>query len=369
MTKRHARVFLSIAGLVLLTACTGPKGAGETRQILAGADSHDATFAVKQVTRETLPVLLDWPRRGAESDIEGWIKRSRGPADRIIEAGDVIDMAIWDNEESSLITQPTQKVVTLPPMVVSASGTIFMPYAGEVYVAKMTPDDARATVQEKMRGVIPSAQVQLNLQSGRKSSVDLVSGVRQPGSFVMPDRDFTIMALVAMGGGVLESMINPQIRLTRGGKLYGISVDTLLENPNLDTTLRGGDKVYIEDDERYFLSLGAVGTEAQIPFPNDRVTALDAMSLTGGVDENRGNPKGILILRDYPENAVRIDGTGPEKDRIIFALDLTTADGLFSAGEFPIQDRDLVLVTESPIPTTQSVLDVVSETVLISSRL
>jgi polysaccharide biosynthesis/export protein len=369
MIYRRVGVFLSIAGVTLLASCSLPKGAGETRQILAGADSPDATFAVKQVTRETLPVLLDWPHKGSESAVEGWIKRTRGPADRIIEAGDVVDISIWDNEESSLITTPTQKVANLPAMVVSSSGTVFLPYVDEVYIAKMPPDVARATIQEKMRAVIPTAQVQLNLKSGRKSSVDLISGVRQPGTVVMPDRDFTILGLLAVGGGVSDSMKNPQIRLTREGKLYGVSLDTLLKNPGLDTTLRGGDKVYVEADERYFLSLGAVGTEAPVPFPTDRVTALDAMSLVGGVDATRGNPKGILILRSYPERSLRTDGTGPEKDRIIFALDLTTADGLFSAGEFPIADRDLVMVTETPITNTETVLGIVTQAVLIGDKL
>ena len=40
-------------------------------------------------------------------------------------------------------------------------------------------------------------------------------------------------------------------------------MERLLADPSLDTTLRGGDKIYVEKDERYFLSLGATGREAQ----------------------------------------------------------------------------------------------------------
>lgn len=369
MFRRLKVFFLILAGFGLLAACDTPRGSGETGQILAGADSPDATFNVQQVTRDTLPTLLSWPAKPDETALAGWISRARGPADRIIEPGDTIDVSIWDNEEGSLLNQASQKVATLQGMTVSSSGTVFLPYVDEIYIAKMTPDAARAAVQEKMRTVIPSAQVQLNHKSGRKSAVDLVSGVRQPGSFVMPDRDFTLLALIAMGGGVTEQMRNPQVRLARGGNLYGISLDKLLKDPSLDTTLRGGDKVYLQADERYFLSLGAVGREAQVPFPTDRVTALDAMSLVGGVNESRGSPKGILILRDYAPGAVRTDGTGPVKERTIFALDLTTADGLFSAGEFPVHNRDLVLVTETKLVGVRSVLDIVDTAVLINARL
>jgi polysaccharide export outer membrane protein len=96
-----------------------------------------------------------------------------------------------------------------------------------------------------------------------------------------------------------------------------------------------------------------------VNFPRDRVTALDAMSLIGGVNQSSANPRGILILRNYPDSAVRTDGTGPSRDRMVFALDLTSADGLFSAGEFAIQDRDLVLVTQSDLVNTKTIFGLI----------
>ncbi|MEI6099137.1 MAG: polysaccharide export protein, partial [Alphaproteobacteria bacterium] len=163
-------------------------------------------------------------------------------------------------------------------------------------------------------------------------------------------------SVLAQGGGIPASMNNPQVNLSRGGKLYRISSERLLADPELDTTMRGGDKVFLEADKRYFLSLGASGTQAQVSFPRDRVTALEAMSLIGGLKASTADPKGILILRDYPDSAVRSDARGPSRDRMIFALDLTSADGLFSAGEFDIQNRDLVLVTQSPLVNTSTII-------------
>ena len=186
-----------------------------------------------------------------------------------------------------------------------------------------------------------------------------MSGVPNPGSYPLANRSTTLSTILALGGGIPSSMTNPQVNLSRGGKLYRISSDKLLSHPELDTTMRGGDKIFIEADKRYFLSLGAAGREAVMNFPRDTVSALDAMSIIGGVNQNTANPKGILILRDYPNSAVRADGAGPTKDRMIFALDLTSADGLFSAGEFAIQDRDLVLVTQSNLINTKTIFSLV----------
>jgi polysaccharide biosynthesis/export protein len=358
MALSPVRYLTLLALTALLGACALPQDVGEERQIIKGADDPAATFAVQPVTRDTLPALKTWPNSHPTANL-GWITRSATAPDPLIAAGDTLDLVIWDNDESSLLSSPEQKVVNLPGLTVSSKGTIFLPYADEVYIAKLTPDEARKTIQDKLTTIIPSAQVQLSFASGSLNSVELVSGVSNPGSFPLENRSTTLTSIIALGGGIPSGVPNPQVKLSRGGKLYRVSAETLLSNPDLDTTLRGGDKVFIEPDNRYFLALGAAGKEAIVNFPRDRVTALDAMALIGGVNQSSANPKGILILRDYPDSAVRSDGTGPSRDRMVFVLDLTGADGLFSAGDFTIQDRDLVLVTQSALVNTRTIFGLI----------
>lgn len=352
--------FLALAAVLALAGCNAPRGAGSASAILGGAEEADADYAVVQVTRETVAKVRDWPGMGGGAATSGWLPRKRGPASNIIAPGDKLDLAIWETGDTTLLSVPGQKLVSMPGLTVSPDGTVYLPYAEKVYVANMTADEARDAIQRDLQAIIPAAQVIVSHVPGRKATVDLVSGAARPGTFPMPDRDFTVLALIAQGGGISAEMVNPHVRLVRDGKLYGISADRLLKDPSQDTTLRGGDKVYVESDERYFIALGATGRESQVPFSRDRITALDAMSMMGGLNEARADAKGILILRDYPASAVRADGSGPPKNRMIFAIDMTTADGLFSAGEFLVQNRDLVLVTESPLGSSASVLGLVS---------
>ncbi|MGC1497705.1 MAG: polysaccharide export protein, partial [Sulfitobacter sp.] len=202
-------------------------------------------------------------------------------------------------------------------------------------------------------------QVQLAMGEGRGNSIDLVGGVNNPGNIKMPDQNFSVLAAISAGGGVSASMENPQVKLVRGHNIYATSIDRLYDNPTLDTRLRGGDKVIVEDDRRYFLSLGAAGREAQHPFNRDDVSALDALAIIGGVNDNRADPQGILILREYKPSAISAGTRGPRKTRVVFTLDLTTSDGLFSARNFHIQSGDLVLATESPITNTRTILGLV----------
>ncbi|MGJ8543830.1 MAG: polysaccharide biosynthesis/export family protein [Sulfitobacter sp.] len=347
-------IFLSLA----LAACgTLPRGAALQSEIVKNEDSETADFSVYPVTKAFLPVVADWPETGVQR--HGWIGKSAGAKTQIIQPGDILDVLIWDSGENSLLTSPGQRVADLSGMRVSQAGTIFVPYVGKIKVSGRSPDSARHLVQRQLEDIVPAAQVQLRMTEGRTNSVDLIGGVGSAGPVIMPDQDFTVLSALSAAGGVSGGMENPQVKLVRGSKIYSTSVDRLYENPALDTRLQGGDKVIVEEDRRYFLSLGASGQEAQFTFNRDKVTALDALSIIGGVNDTRANPKGVLVLREYPSNAVRADQSGPEHTRAVFTIDLTSSDGLFSARNFEIHSGDLVLATESAVANTRTILSLV----------
>ena len=354
-----------------LTACSLPRGAGLQSEVIAaqtdetGADISD--FAVFAVTRETIGFVNRWPVIGARS--YNWITRADQPSSLIIAPGDIVTVTVWDAEENSLLSGPGQRIARLEPMQVSSSGTIFLPFFGDLRIAGMSQQSSRSRIEESYFESSPSAQVQLSVEPGRANTANLVSGVSSPGSYPLDGRNVTVLELISMGGGVSGNLINPQIRLIRGDSIYGTSISRLYDNPQLDSVLVGGDRVIVEEDERYFLSLGAAGQETRHVFPADHFTALDAMAQIGGVSDSRADPQGILILRDYPSSAVGIAPQAPPKDRMVFIIDLTSADGLFSAGKFPIMSGDLVYATESPVTAAQAILGILGSLLNISNDL
>ena len=362
MDKKHN--FLRIGLLcatIFLTACGNlPRGAGLQNEVLKVKQDEEYiadSFAVAEVTRAMLPVYAEWPR--VNDYHYSWIKRQKQPANRIIAPGDTVSVVIWANEENGLLTSGAERSVAMPDLRVSSGGRIFLPYIDEVKISGMSPEHAREVIQEKYETVTPAAQVQLSLVEGRAREVSLVGGVGSPGTFPLPDQDYTVLSLLSAGGGVDDGLENPQIRLHRSGKIYGTSVSRLYDTPSLDTTLRGGDKVIVQGDSRYFLSLGATGTEARHVFPKDHLTAIEAMSIIGGVSDSRADPKGILVLRQYPAKYVDPLKAGPPNARMVFTIDLTTADGLFSAGQFRIQPGDLVYGTESPVTQARTIFGLI----------
>lgn len=340
-----------------VAACDAlPRGAPVEREVVEAASGEIADFAVYPVTRALVPVIADWPRTGERN--LNWIPSSGGARTQVIASGDQLQLTVWDSADDSLITNGDPSAV-IDALTVGPDGTIFVPYVGNVRVSGMTTQLARERLQEEIDIIAPSAQVQLEMVEGRTNSVDLVGGVGAPGRLPMPDRNYTVLNAIADAGGVRAGLDNPQIRLIRAGSIYGTSIDRLFAEPGLDTLLRGGDRVIVEEDRRYFLSLGAAGDQSQHAFPQDRVTALDALAIIGGVESRRGDPGGILVLREYPNSAVRADARGPDQSRVVFSLDMTNADGLFSARNFRINPGDLVLVTESPVTGVQTIFGLI----------
>jgi polysaccharide export outer membrane protein len=356
--QRVATVLFLAVGAVALAACATPRGAGLSSEILKAEDPENMSFAVVPVTRDNLASLGKWPMTGGEAG-HHWIGARQGPASAVIRPGDRISLTIWDSQENSLLAAEAEKAVNMVDLVVSPAGSIFVPYLDEVVVNGQTPDQARRQIQEALAPIVPSAQVQLAMEPGLQNSVDLVSGVAKPGSYPLPDRNYSILSLIALGGGIDKSMRNPVVRLIRGGQRYEIPAEKLLSIPSLNVTLRGGDKVLVEQDRRYFTALGATGTQSLIHFEQQEITAIETLSMIGGLEASRADPKGVLILREYPAAALRADGTGPSHQQVVFTFDLTRAEGLFAARSFRINPKDTVLVTEASLVATRNILGLV----------
>lgn len=360
--------FWPLVGVALLAAAceSVPRGSGlqsevlETRTASGKSAVNDALpqdFAVEPITRDSLGRFSSWPSR-TQGRSYSW-PSDHGARARQINPGDTISISIWVSEDNSLLTAPGQRVAEMPPMTVSPGGQVFLPYIGQIDLSGKSQERARAAIEEAYVKVTPSAQVQLRSVEGRQSSASVVGGVSTPGSYPLSDSGVTVLDMLALSGGVPETVKNPQVRLQRGNTTYGISLDRVMKDTALNVPVQGGDRLFVESDERYFLSLGAAGSRAQHYFPQDRVSALDAMSIIGGLEQERADAKGILVLRSYDPGVVRADGSGPRHARTIFTIDLTNADGLFSAGEFHIQPGDLIYVTESPLVSSRNVLSLV----------
>ncbi len=346
-------VFFCLAAGIT-AGCSLPHGAPQQSTVLAGSEAKDAPFAVVAVNAENLPYFSHWPNSSGSLGYS-WLGNGGGSGTVSIKPGDTLDVVVWDSQQNSLLANQAQKTVDIKGLRVSPAGDIFLPYVEEVHVAGLTAEEVRDTLQTELEPIVPAAQVQVAITPGNGNIVDLVSGVQNPGRFPITEPGLTVLSLVSQGGGISPDLRNPIVRLQRGGHTYTVPSNVLFENPSMNVEVRGGDKVVVQEDQRYFIALGASGREEMTYFPKDEVSALDALALIGGLNDTRADLRGVLVMREYPADAVRADGSGPPRRQVVFSFDLTNVDGLFAARNFKINPRDVVLATESPVQSATTI--------------
>ncbi len=332
-----------------------PRGAAMQTEVLRGTQGEDSDYQVVEVTRASLAEINSWPRPvGAVR--YSWVTTGAGATTRLIRAGDQISLAIWDSQQTSLLTTPEQRFAPMQNINVSTSGHIFVPYVGEIRVSGMTADTARRDIQQRMEMIVPDAQVQMSVAPGSNNTIDVVTGVASPGRIPLTEISPTILTVLAEAGGINPSMRNPLVRLQRSGVSYEIPAHRLFSEPAQDIQLRGGDRILVEPDQRSFIALGAAGRQEVVYFEREEINALDALSTIGGLSTARADLRGVMVLREYAQGDVRAEGPHPRKPWVIFTFNLTNADGLFAAQRFLIQPNDVVLATESPVPAISQML-------------
>jgi polysaccharide export outer membrane protein len=336
-------------------------------ELVGQAKAANAVYQVVMVTHANLQAVQGWPATGSGIGF-GWPSKGQSQVSRLIRPGDRLHLTVWDPQENSLLTTVEQRSATMEALVVAPDGTVFVPYIDLVTVGGLSPEAARAEIQQRLTAIAPSAQVQLAVAEGQQNTIDLVSGVQKPGRYPVATQGVTILSMLAEGGGIPPALRNPVVRLQRGDTSYAILAQELYRSSDRDILLRGGDRVVVEEDPRSFIVLGAAGAEKTVAFQKVSHTLLEGLSLSAGLSEARADPRGVLVLRQYGDKALRSDGRGPAKRDVIFAFDLSTGDGLFAARSFSLHPDDVVLVTESPLPAAAGIVGVFNATAALADR-
>lgn len=360
---------LVMAALWGLAACDLPRTAPPQATVLRDSKGEARDVMVVTLGRDTVEQVAQWALPEAAQP-RPWPPVGSGERGIILRPGDRLSLTVWDNETNSLLTSEGQKAVAIGVAAVSAAGTVFLPYIGEVAVGGLGVGAARARLQEQVAESFGAAQVQLEVEPGPGNMVGILGGVARAGSYPLPEGGLTALGLLGLAGGPTPALENPQLRLLRGGHSHGIALARLIDDPGADVRLRGGDRLMLEEDGRLFIALGASGKQDLIAFGRESLSALEAVSKIGGIASARGSPRGVLILREYPDSARDPAGRrGPDRVRVVFTLDLSDTEGLFAAARFAIAPGDLVMVTESPGNALRMSLALFSQGLGITQRL
>ena len=338
---------IQIVAITLLAACGLPRVGPSKSEIFSGSVQRQGNAFILRVNDHIARATAVLPALGFSRKF----RNASLIGSDTIRAGDTLGLSIWENVDDSLLAGKGLNATTLDGVQVDGSGYIFVPYAGRIKAAGSSPEAVRQIIVNLLREQTPDPQVQLRRFAGDGSTVSIIGAVGGQGIFLIERPTRTLGAMLARAGGVTIEPEVAQITVIRNKQREKVWFQDLYEHPEMDIALRGGDRILVETDTRAFTSLGATAKQGRISFPTQTISTIEALALVGGLNANAADPKGIFVFRNEDEKiANQVMGRKDLKvaQRIVYVLDLTKLNGMFTARDFIIRDQDTVYVTEAP---------------------
>lgn len=342
----------------ILSSCGLPRSGPTKNEIFSGSvERQGDAFLVVADDHVTRASAFD-PALGFS---QGFINAGALGSDTV-RPGDTLGLMIWENVDDGLLATNGANSSALEEIQVDGAGFIFVPYAGRIRASGNTPEGIRRIITEKLEAQTPDPQVVVKRLAGDGATVSLIGGVGAQGVYPIERPTRTLTAMLAQAGGITLPPEVTQITLIRGAHSGKIWLEDLYHDPRLDIALRAGDRILVEQDERFYTALGATGAQVKVPFETQTVSAIEALATVGGINTNLADPTGIFVFRDEPAEIAnkvlnRTDLMGEQ--RVIYVLDLTSPNGVFIARDFDIRDKDTVYVTEAPYSQFNKVLQAI----------
>ncbi|WP_369807826.1 polysaccharide biosynthesis/export family protein [Paracoccus sp. MKU1] len=369
LAARLTRIAI-LGGMLLVSACGLPRSGPTKGQILSGAVEKGGSTHIVNVDDRVNRAANYTPAYGFSADFRS---ASTVAADDI-RPGDVLGLSIWENVDDGLLASMGSSSTQLTELQVDSQGYIFVPYAGRVLAAGNSPEELRRIITQKLETQTPDPQVMVTRVAGDGATVSVMGKVNAQGVYPIERPTRTLSAMLSRSGGV---SIEPEIAVVtvkRGNSSGKVWLRDLYSNARNDIALRPGDVILVEEDERSFTALGALGGQTKVPLGNEQINAIEAVAMVGGLSTSLADPKGVFVLRDEPQTVARaVLGRGDiyGNQRVAYVLDLTKPDGMFLARDFVIRDGDTVYVTEAPFvqwrKTLQSILGTATEVGTVNS--
>jgi len=282
---------------------------------------------------------------------------------------DVLAITVFDHPELTLPTTPfrdprsraqeTQSSGKTPGFVVSADGTIFFPFAGEVKVADLTTEEIRKKLTRRLDDYIESPQIQVRVSQFRSKEVILTGQVREPNTIPITDVPLTALDAInraqiprrrtgaRQGSNATAAANLSRVILYRDGTATRLNLRALLDRGDLSQNrlLRDGDIVYVPDNAENKIFLAGEFTEpGSYPIQAGEMTLAEAIADAKGFNLNTADPSRLYVVR----------GTA-EKPRVYW-LNAEAPHAMMLADQFQLQPRDVVFASTAEIARLGRVL-------------
>jgi polysaccharide export outer membrane protein len=285
----------------------------------------------------------------------------KGGSDHLIGPGDIVEVSVWEAPPAMLfggvVLDPrsgptTTRVVTFPEQMVALDGTIVMPFAGRVPVKSRATQDVERDIVRRLTGKANQPQVLVRVIRNNTSNVTVVGEVATSTMMPLTPKGERLLDALAAGSGVRHPINRMAVQLSRGDVTATMALDAVIRDPRQNVPLRPGDVIAALFQPRSFSVLGATGKNEEIPFEAQGISLAQALARSGGLNDSRADARGVFVFRFEDAGLIEAKDAPAQAGNggvpVIYQIDLRDPASFFVTQHFPVQDRDVIYVSNSP---------------------
>jgi polysaccharide export outer membrane protein len=294
-----------------------------------------------------------------------------------IGAGDVLEISIWESPPAALFGSgaldpragaASTRATVLPEQMVNSSGQINVPFAGALRAAGRSAQQIEADIVQRLKGKANAPQVLVRVTKNATSNVTVVGEFASNTRMPLTPMGERLLDAVAAAGGVRQPVGKMTVQVTRGNTVQSLALETVIQDPRQNIVLQPGDVVTALFQASSFTVLGATGKNEELNFEAQGITLAQGLARAGGLQDARSDARGVFIFRfenpaALPVGVATPANTTPEgKVPVVYQVNLKDPATFFVAQGFPIRNRDVMYVSNSPAAELQKFLNIVGST-------
>lgn len=264
--------------------------------------------------------------------------------------GDVLQVIVFGQPQLSNPLGKGAAHSSVAGQLVSAEGTIFFPYVGEIEVAGLTLEQIRERIARGLSGIIRQPQVDVRVRRFRSKQVFISGDITKPCTVPVTNMPLTIQKALDRCETLVRSRPDEKssgihsVVLVRNGEATEVSLNMLYHH-GASIPLRPGDHLIVDKSTSRVFMVGELEQQVALPYTTGGLTLGDAIAAAGGINLTTADPGSIYVIRGFVETRPGGDSNGVLTLRPkVFHLDADSVNALLLANRFHLQPRDIVYV-------------------------
>ena len=290
--------------------------------------------------------------------------------------GDTVEVDIWEAPPATLfgVTAPSDvsaisiptggRATTIPEQMIDDQGYINVPFAGRIHAAGMSVSSLEDEIVRRLTGKANQPEVLVRLTRNVSRDVTVVGEVTNSMRVPLTPRHERLLDALAAAGGVRQPVNKMTIQVSRNGNVQSLPLDTIIRDPKQNIPLQANDIITAIFAPLSFTALGATGKQDEISFEAQGISLAQAVARAGGLVDAQSDPRGLFIFRFEKKEALvwrrePVTTTPEGLVPVIYRINLKDPGSLFVMQSFPVNNKDLLYISDAPVAELQKFMNVV----------